>query len=140
MKHVRPYPVYASTVIDALGCNWVCPYCNSESPIKGDDDITWVPVPVESYPQRYMCLGCCEDIYSTCASDDFDGHPYNDIVADAAKSEGISVSEYRMSCLQQQIEAAKLRIAKEQDVDRYGERLARLESLLLSLKNDYDPA
>ncbi len=134
MKHIRPYPVSGPKVIDILGGSWVCPYCKSESPIEGDDDITWVPVPVESSPQRYMCLGCCEDIHSTCASDDFDGHPYNDIVTDAAKSEGLSVSEFRMLCLRQQIKAAKQRIEQEQDVDRYGERLARLESLFAGLE------
>lgn len=103
MKHIRPYPVSAQDVIDVLGSNWICPYCKSETPVVGDDDIPWVPVPIESTPQRYMCLGCCEDIHSTCATDDLDDHPYNDVVGDAAKSEGLSVSEFRVLCLRQQI-------------------------------------
>jgi hypothetical protein len=134
MKHIRPYPISGPEVIDALGSDWVCPYCRSESPVGGDDDITWVPVPVESSPQRYMCLGCCEDIHSTCASDDFDDHPYNDIVSGAAKCESLTVSEFRALCLRQQIEAGKQRIERERDIERYGERLARLESLFAGLK------
>ncbi len=134
MQHVRPYPVPGTEIIILLGSDWVCPYCRSETPAEGDDDITWVPVPVKSMPQRYMCLGCREDIHSTCAADGFDEHPYNDIVAAAAKAEGITVVEYRELCLGQQIESAKERIEREYDVERYGTRLKRLELLLLGIR------
>jgi hypothetical protein len=134
MQHIRPYPVAARIVIDSLGKAWVCPYCKAEKPVDGDDDITWVPVPIETIPQRYMCLGCCEDIHSTCASDNFEDNPYFGIVADAAKSERMSISPFRVLCLQQQISAGKQRIEKEQNVEKYFERLARLESLIKGLK------
>jgi len=133
MKHIRPYPISGPDVAKILGRNWVCPYCNSETTVEGDDDITWVPIPVASSPQRFMCLGCCEDIHSTCASDDFDSNPYEDIVAEAAAHEGLSMSEFRRLCLQQQIDSAKLRIEREHDNQRYSERLARLESLLVAM-------
>jgi hypothetical protein len=89
---------------------------------------------VESTPQRFMCLGCCEDIHSTCASVNFDDHPYRDIVADAARSESLTVSEFRALCLRQQIKAGKQRIEQERDTNRYRERLARLESLSAGLE------
>ena len=133
MKHIRPHIVTAQKVISHLGKGWICPYCKCETPVSGDDDITWVPVPIESSPQRYMCLGCCEDIHSTCATDDFENHPYKDIVADAAQSEGFSVIEFRLLCLRQQINAGELRCELEQSGERYRKRLARLKSLVDSL-------
>lgn len=129
MEHIRPYPVSGTEVIAVLGGEWLCPYCKSESPTVGEEDITWVPVPIHSSPKRFMCLGCCDDIYSTCASVDFDDHPYKILVAAAAESEGLSVNEFRLLCLRQQIDAGRMRITQEHDAERYRARLARLESL-----------
>ena len=135
MQHIRPYPVPGRDIVQLVGENWHCPYCHSESPTQNDDDIGWVPIPIESSPQRYMCLGCCEDIHSTCASDDFDSHPYKGIVEEAAKHEGYTVNEFRIICLQHQLRSGRERLQKEQDVARYNDRLKRLELLLEQSKN-----
>lgn len=82
-----------------------------------------------------MCLGCCEDIHSTCASDDFESHPYKDIVDEAARDEGYTVDEFRKLCLQQQIAAGKQRLEQEHDAARYSKRLMRLEVLLADLQD-----
>ncbi len=134
MQHIRPYPVSGHEVINYLGKDWICPYCKSESPATGKDDIGWIPTPLHLSSKKYICLGCCEDIYSTCASDNFDLHPYKNIVIDAAQHEGCSVNEFRVQCIRQQIVSGKDRIEQEQDTGRYKDRLTKLESLLILLQ------
>lgn len=135
MQHIRPYPVSGNDVLHALGSSWVCPYCQVESPTSGEDDIRWVPIPIKCQPQRYICLGCCEDIHSTCASDEFDTHPYKDFVGDAAKKEGCTVEEFRILCLKQQIKSAGQRMHNSQETGKYEERLCRLKLLLNNISS-----
>ena len=125
MKHIRPYPqvVGAST--------WACcPYCGARS-----DDICWVEGPIQHGRHRLICVGCCEDIYSTCASEDFETHPYYQIVVEAAKREDMSVREYRMACLQQQIASAHER-RKREGISKYDERAIRLQALLDAISSE----
>lgn len=131
MKHVRPYTLDYDTVVAESG-RTVCPYCESQSTDDPQNDIGWVECPIRHTPRRLICLGCCEDIYSTCAADDFESHPYYDIVADAAVKEGISVDEFRYECLRQQLRAAQERREREATT-KYDERAARLKQLLETL-------
>lgn len=129
MDHIRPlkrngHDVYSRTH------QTNCPYCNTQSTLD-EEDIGWVPGPVLS--RWYICLGCCEDIYSVCASDEYDTHNYREIVEEAAKVEGISPLEFRIKCIEQQIEAGqdRLKYSSNKDIQR---RLHRLMSLLDKLK------
>ena len=131
MKHVRPPILTKRTVIEDIGVT-TCPYCKSESTQENSIDVGWVEGPVSSSPTKYICLGCCEDIYSTCADGSFYSHPYFDIVVDAASVEGISVEEFRLSCLRQQLHFAKQRASNELG-EKYVHRIKYLNQLLDSL-------
>ncbi len=128
MKHIRPYMFDYDTVVAEFG-QIICPYCQVQSTNAPESDIGWVECPIPHTPRRLICLGCCEDIYSTCAADDFESHPYYDIVADAAAKEGISVSKFRYECLRQQLRSAQERRGREQTT-KYDERAARLKRLM----------
>ena len=128
MKHVRPYSICGDQLLANQGLT-VCPYCESQSTDDLTGDIGWVEGPILHKPPRFICLGCCEDIYSTCAADDFDGYPYHSIVEQAAEKEGTTVAQFRSECLKQQIRVAKERATREK-TDKYNERVRRLEMLL----------
>ena len=87
VQHIRPYSISAEAVFQLLG-QTVCPYCGKHVADDLAKDIGWIEGPIIRIPPRFICLGCCEDIYSTCAADDFATHPYRDIVVDAARIEG----------------------------------------------------
>jgi hypothetical protein len=132
MKHVRPYWYDNKHVIAQRGPT-VCPYCESQS--TGDaecDSAGWIECPIQNTPPRFICLGCCEDIYSTCASENFESHPFLGLVEDAAKKENITVAEYRVECLRQQLKAAEERRNRE-GTSKYDERAKNLTQLLKSL-------
>lgn len=127
MKHIRPPKSDYDAVVREFG-QITCPYCESQSTRDPEADIGWVECPIPHVPRRLICLGCCEDIYSTCAADDFESHPYYDIVRDAAMKEGLTVEAFRRECLKQQIQSAHQR-KLEENTTKYDERAERLERL-----------
>lgn len=128
MKHVRPYPIDGDRLLNEQGPT-VCPYCKSQSTSDLGADIGWVEGPIKHTPPRFICVGCCEDIYSTCAADDFEKHPYYSLVQEASAIEGITVTQFRYECLKQQIHIAQQRTACEK-TDKYIKRAMRLKQLL----------
>ncbi|GIW98764.1 MAG: hypothetical protein KatS3mg111_2097 [Pirellulaceae bacterium] len=131
MRHIRPYMLDYDTVVAEFG-RVTCPYCESQSTDDRESDIGWVECPISHTPRRVICLGCCEDIYSACAADDFESHPYYNIVEAAAAKEGITVNKFRYECLQQQLRSAQERREKEATT-KYDERAARLRRLVEKL-------
>ncbi len=53
---------------------------------------------------KWICLGCLEDIYSTCLAADYMNHPYRDLVLSAAKQDSMEERAYRLACLQHQLQ------------------------------------
>lgn len=129
MKHIRPVRRDGKFVY-AESRQQRCPYCKSQSTLDFDD-IGWVPGPVNS--QSYICLGCCEDIYSVCASDEYNTNPYRDLVDEAARVEGVSTRDFRIKCIEQQIDAGHERVAAGETED-FKQRISRLVRLLNELK------
>jgi hypothetical protein len=90
-------------VLHEAGRHWSCPFCQVQH-VQDQHDTGWVLCPIRSHRPRWVCLGCCIDIAATCRAEDFDEHPYRDIVVDAARQEGISLVEAREICLRHQLE------------------------------------
>lgn len=130
MLHVRPYPISSAKIIDNFGYV-LCDYCRSES--TDDTDATWIVCPISHSPPKFICLGCCEDIYSACAADNFAEHPFFQVVEDAAAKEELSVNEFRQQCLRQQLNAASERQSREQS-DKYSRRAQRLKAIIQKLE------
>ena len=101
--HVMPKAISGAELKNFLGKDYTCPFCLVES-TKNEIDIKWVETPLIKKSPRYICLGCCIDIYSTCISSQFENHPYKDIVADSAKIAGRDIKEFRRICLDHQRE------------------------------------
>jgi hypothetical protein len=80
-------------------------------------------------------LGCCIDIYTTCLCEDFDHHPFQGIVAEAAKLAGMNLAEFRYRCLKHQLEVARVRFCESEDA-RYREAVDRIQRLIVLLKGD----
>lgn len=133
MRHVRPPIISAEVVHGRVGRNWTCPFCNSESTASaGNDDIGWIETPLRKREPRFICLGCCEDIYSTCATDSFTDHPYRDIVEQAAAREGYDVNVFRKICVEHQLQVIRERKQHESHPE-YDERERHLTRLLQEL-------
>jgi len=136
MRHVRPPKLSAARVFEKLGYHWTCPYCKAETTdVLSEKDIGWARVTVRQEGPMYICLGCCEDIYSTCAADDFDGHPYRDIVADAAALEGLSVGDFRRLCISDQLRSIALR-SQTEGSEKYADRRMYLTRLFKAIAAD----
>ena len=71
--------------------------------------------PATSSP-KWICLGCCIDIYSTFLDDDFGENPFNDIVREVAKRENLEIDEARSLCLKHQSELADRKYKETGDV------------------------
>ena len=135
MKHIRPRFVSGESVVATLGRPWTCPWCRSETTASDTaEDIGWVETPLRQSSPPYVCLGCCEDIYSTCVASDFKSHPYHDIVVDAAAVEGVSVQAFRRTCVEHQLELLTQR--GEMEVSNYSARLAVITAALSDSSKD----
>lgn len=133
MLHVRPDIISAQEVSRQVGREWQCPFCNSETTSSvGEQDIGWVSTPLRRKEPRFICLGCCEDIYSTCASPDYDTHGYRGVVQDAAKHEGVGEKEFRRLCIEHQHQIIRERQAREPHPE-YEYRQQHLSKLLAEL-------
>ncbi|XZE43816.1 hypothetical protein SH467x_003392 [Pirellulaceae bacterium SH467] len=133
MKHIRPSKRDGRSVYSQTK-QTKCPYCQSQSTLDVED-IGWVPGPLNR--NTYICLGCCEDIYSVCASDEYDTNPYRDLVEEAAKVEKVSTRMFRTKCIEQQIDAGNERLNRgEMDIQQ---RIQPLVSLLDKLKKAVGP-
>ena len=129
MRHIRPLKRDGRSVF-AETRQLLCPYCHSQGTLD-DTDIGWVPGPVN--PDNYICLGCCEDIYSVCASDEFDTNPFHELVEIAARVEGISTIEFRKRCVEQQISAGYERLTAD-DTEDVQKRINQLVVILNTVK------
>jgi len=137
MRHVRPTIISAAEVSRQLARFYTCPFCGVESTSSvGNGDIGWVVTPLRRTGPRFICLGCCEDIYSTCASDSFADHPYRDIVEDAARKENCEPDEFRRICIQHQLEIIEERKQWEPHPE-YDERQRSLKQLLQELEGSH---
>jgi hypothetical protein len=107
LRYVLPDRFSAEHVESTCGKTIVCPFCRSQSTeSKGKEDTTWVETPLRTSSPKWICLGCCIDIYSTSLDDDFDENPFNDIVCEVAKRENLGIDEARSICLKHQSELA----------------------------------
>lgn len=104
MFPIRPDVVTGIQLTQMVGASYICPYCHAQSVTDNDTSIGWVTCPMRPYPYRWICLGCFEDIYSTCLAVDYMAHPYRDIVQSAAKLDGLDEKSYRQKCLQHQLD------------------------------------
>ena len=82
---------------------------------------------------RAICLGCCLDIGGACYSEEFDSHPYADIVMEAANECERTIIEARVICLRHQLEIIKSDI-REHDKPRYHLARKHIEALLAELE------
>ena len=132
MLHVRPNIISAQEVSRLVGHEWICPFCAAENTKSvGDDDIGWVATPLRRNKPSFICLGCCEDIYSTCASPDYDTHAYRGIVQDVAKQEGLSEIQCRRLCIEHQLRIIAERCQRELHPE-YEYRHQHLQNILSS--------
>jgi hypothetical protein len=108
--YVVPEAFDASVVEKIVGKVLECPYCKAQTTaMKGGEDgedTGWVRTPLRQSEPRWICLGCCIDIYSTCISSKFESHPYLDIVEEVARVEKLSVKVARRVALEHQREIA----------------------------------
>ena len=103
IRYIVPERFRAEDVERMLGHGWLCPFCGAQSTSdKGDADTGWIETPLRQSGTKWICLGCCVDIYSTCLSADFDDHPYRGIVEQAARHESLGVARARRICLEHQ--------------------------------------
>jgi hypothetical protein len=121
---------YTAEQVEALLCrHYLCPYCRSQSTTaRGAEDTTWVETPLRMSGPKWICLGCCIDIYSTCLSEYFDEHPYKSLVDEVASLEKLKTSNIRDICLKHQSEIASRRLVETGDA-RYGEVIQRIQRL-----------
>ena len=124
-----PEAVSARQVEQIVRHSLECPYCKAERTNCGVD-IGWVISPLRQSEPRWICLGCCIDIYSTCLKDEFQNHPYYDLVEDIAKLEGLNVSELRKIALIHQFEIA----GKNLPDNVKSHYLKKIQNLLLSIE------
>jgi hypothetical protein len=129
MKHIRPLKIDGKAVYIATKQR-ERPYRRSQSTLDVEA-IGRVSSPADS--RKYICLGCCEDIYGACAGDDFGSSVYRELVDDAANVEEMAVQEFRRMCLKQQIETGNQRIAKGDSSD-VAKRMDRLIAILTELE------
>jgi len=123
MYHVRPGHMEAPAVRTVVGFDVTCPFCRVESTACTNYDIGWVRSPLAPPEAPFLCLGCCEDLYSACAAADFEHHPYRKLVAQAAQATNISIKEFRRRCLIHQLETAKRELEKFYGRKQYLTRL-----------------
>jgi len=119
--YMTPPSIHGDVVFRILRGEWTCPWCQAETAKEdGANDIGWVETPLRSRSPRYICDGCAIDVYSTCARDDFETHPYKDIVREVAAMEGIPLDVFRRICVQDQVEIinSQLQKADSPDVQR----------------------
>lgn len=102
MFPIRPEIINAAEVTAKIGADYNCPYC-TQSTREEDEDIGWGYCPMRPGIEKWICLGCIEDIYSTCLSLDYLSHAYRDIVQNAARQDGIDELTYRLLCLKEQL-------------------------------------
>ncbi len=55
-------------------------------------------------PASWICYGCFIDLYKACLSLDYAHHPNRDLVQAAAMLDGLDEQEYRLRCLQHQLQ------------------------------------
>ena len=134
-RYIVPNRFTAQHVESDVGGEYICPFCQAQSTIaKGTADTTWIEMPfLKSYP-KWVCLGCCIDIYSTCLSDRFEEDPYREIVEDAAKLAGYELDAFRRACLEHQLEIAQCRFARSRN-RCYKKVMQRIRQLVDSLEN-----
>jgi hypothetical protein len=103
MFPIRPEVIPGTQLAQMAGADYTCPYCHAQSVRETDVDTGWVVCLMRSLSAQWICLGCFEDIYSTCLSIDYVNHPYRDIVQNAAKLDGLDEKTYRLACLKHQL-------------------------------------
>ena len=102
MFPIRPELIQSAELTIKMGGEYKCPYC-TQTTRNEDEDIGWGFCPMRTGDAKWICLGCIEDIYSTCLSQDYMGHAYRDIVQNAAQLEGVDEITYRLRCLREQL-------------------------------------
>jgi hypothetical protein len=137
INHVRPDTLSDLDVRKAIGADWRCPFCEAESTDEGRDTYKgWVMSPLAPPGPPYICLGCCEDIHSTCASTDFSAHPYRTIVEEAAATSGVSLRQFVVNCLSHQLQIIAMRRAEEHP--DYERRARFLQGLFNEVSSNRD--
>lgn len=103
MFPIRPELMTSAEVTAKMGAAYKCPYCTQSTRLV-DEDIGWGVCPMRRGAAKWICLGCIEDIYSTCLSPEYLTHPYRDIVQNAAREDSLDENTYRLRCLKEQFE------------------------------------
>jgi len=135
MYSVFPERLTDEQVRQIVGRDWTCPWCRAESTHENRPEYGgWVYTPLRRHEPRFICLGCCDDIYSTCARPDFESHPYYDYVAEAAEIEGMDVSVFRLLCIRHQVELGKRKLQEGRGASWLPGHMEYLERLLEELE------
>lgn len=119
---------------DLLGKDINCPFCDSQQ-TSDSNDTGWVECPIIKKNSKWICYGCCLDIASTCISDDFEGHPYFDIVEEAAEHEDRFINEARRICLIHQLETINETKIHEKKIE-YSKLKSNIEEQISKLYDD----
>lgn len=85
------------------GRDYTCPYCHVQS-VQDEADTGWAFCPMRPDSSKWICLGCLDEIYATCISNDYMNHACRDLVKSAAKKDGLDENSYRLLCLKNQLE------------------------------------
>jgi hypothetical protein len=128
MDHIIPTSISGKELKRICKKNYTCPFCLVES-TKSIVDIKWIETPLVKKKPKYICLGCCIDIYSTCMSTEFMAHPYKDIVEDAAQKVDLDMMVFRKICLEHQKKIIIERIDGKGGT-HYNELLKKIDVLL----------
>lgn len=129
--HVRPLRITTDAARAIAGSKYICPFCSAESTLPYSEyDIGWVNTPLLKSSPQLICLGCCEDIYSTCAAVDLLQHPYRHIVEKAARVAGRELNDFRDVCLRHQLDELRKQLASGLRISNFAVRESHLVELL----------
>lgn len=133
IRYVLPQRFSAEEVERMLARTWICPFCRAQSTAARNElDTGWVETPLRQTSPKWICLGCCIDIYATCLSRDFNEHPYREIVGQVAAQESLEVTEARRICLDHQLRILEER-SPSSEHGRYTEVYHQIHDLLADL-------
>lgn len=85
----------------SLNGEFVCPYCRLET-TRSRNDIGWVESPLRTGAVKWICRGCCIEIYNASLAENFPQHLYFDFAKEVARLEGKGVNEIRRLALEHQ--------------------------------------
>jgi hypothetical protein len=135
MRSVIPDRLSAVEVNERVGHYWTCPWCKAESTHANESEYRgWAHTALRRFEPRFICLGCCDEVYSTCAAENFETHPFQDLVAEVAAQEGCDVTTFRRLCILEQLEIISVR-SESGERAKYERRKQHLTRILAQLES-----